>query len=208
MLPMNYKTLETNSCTEFVEKKSRFIGRAFNVTSEEQALGILNEIRSQHWDATHNVYAYVIRDNNIARFSDDGEPAKTAGAPVMNVIMGENLCDCLIIVTRYFGGTLLGAGGLVRAYGKSAKMAVDEAGIAVMTMCIRYSCTVAYTDWGKFQNVIKSASAEIDKSEFAENVYAEVSIDKELSGKLMSEITESFGGGLELSEIEELYMAK
>ncbi len=205
---MNYKTLENSSCTEFVEKKSRFIGRAFHVTSEEQALNILGEIRSQHWDATHNVYAYVIRENNIARFSDDGEPAKTAGAPVMNVITGEGLCDCLIIVTRYFGGTLLGAGGLVRAYGKSAKMAVDEAGIAVMTVCLRYSANLSYPDWGKFQNVMKTVGAEIEKTEFTDNVYAEVSIDKELSGKLLSELTEAFGGGLELEVLEELYLAK
>lgn len=205
---MNYKTVETNSCTEFVEKRSRFIGRAYHVTSEEQALGILNEIRSLHWDATHNVYAYVIRENNIARFSDDGEPAKTAGAPVMNVITGENLVDCLIIVTRYFGGTLLGAGGLVRAYGKSAKMAVDDAGIAVMTMCTRYSCNVPYSDWGKFQNVIKSAGAQLDNSQFAENIYAEISIDKECGGKLISDITDAFGGALELSETENVYLAR
>lgn len=205
---MNYKTLENNSCTEFVEKKSRFIGRAFRVTSEEQALNILAEIRSQHWDATHNVYAYVIRENNIARFSDDGEPAKTAGAPVMNVITGEGLCDCLIIITRYFGGTLLGAGGLVRAYGKSAKMAVDEAGVAVMTMCLRYCANVSYPDWGKFQNVMKTAGAEIEKSEFTDNIYVEISIDKDLSGKLLSELTEAFGGGLELELLEELYLAR
>ena len=205
---MNYKTVETNSCTEFVEKRSRFIGRAYHVTSEDVALGILNEIRNKHWDATHNVYAYVIRDNNIARFSDDGEPAKTAGAPVLNVLMGEGLVDCLVIVTRYFGGTLLGAGGLVRAYSKSAKMAVDEAGIAVMTMCTKYKCEISYSDWGKFQNVMKSSGAEIDESVFAENISAEISIDKELSGKLIAELTDAFGGAINLEKTEDVYLAK
>lgn len=167
---MNYKTLETNSCTEFVEKKSRFIGRAFHVTSEEQAFGILNEIRSQHWDATHNVYAYVLRDGQSRRYSDDGEPSGTAGVPVLDVLLKENITDCVVVATRYFGGVLLGAGGLVRAYSHTSKIAVEAAGIIKMSVCVVMSVTCDYNYYGRLSSLIPEYGGIIEDTVFGENV--------------------------------------
>ena len=123
----NYKTVKNDANAEFIEKKSRFIGYCRPVKSQDEAVNFINEIRSIHRQATHNVYAYILREDNIMRYSDDGEPAGTAGVPVLEVLKKENLTDIAVVVTRYFGGVLLGAGGLVRAYGKSAKLGVDAA---------------------------------------------------------------------------------
>lgn len=117
---------------EFVEKRSKFIGRIWPIDTEAQALEHLKHMRKQHWDATHNVYAYALNDNNIARYSDDGEPSGTAGLPVLEVLQKNKVTNALCVVTRYFGGILLGGGGLVRAYGTTAKLALDAAGICCM----------------------------------------------------------------------------
>ena len=126
---LSWRTIEMDAEFELVEKRSRFIARAFCVTDESTALEKLMQIKTQHRDAAHNVYAYYIRENNIARFSDDGEPGGTAGMPAMDILKKENLVDVMVVVTRYFGGTLLGTGGLVRAYSASAKGAIDAAKI-------------------------------------------------------------------------------
>ena len=111
-----YLTLKQEASDEFYEKRSRFIGYAKPVTTLEQATEFINTIRQKHWDATHNVYAYVLRDGQQRRYSDDGEPSGTAGVPVLDVLLKGNITDCCVVATRYFGGVLLGAGGLVRAY--------------------------------------------------------------------------------------------
>jgi len=118
---MVYKTVSKEGTAEIVEKKSRFIASVKPVSTEEEALEFVSQVKAKYRDARHNVYAYVVTENNISRFTDDGEPSGTAGAPVLDVILKEGLTDVAIVVTRYFGGTLLGTGGLVRAYGKSAK---------------------------------------------------------------------------------------
>ena len=145
---MNYKTINAEGCGEYTEKRSRFIAKAYHVDSEEEAISIIEETRKKYWDARHCVYAYVIRNNNLARFSDDGAPSKSAGAPVMDILSREGLCDCLVTVVRYFGGVLLGVGGLVRAYSKSAKEAIEDAGIVTMAKCSGFSVTLTYSDWG------------------------------------------------------------
>ena len=122
---MQYRTIRAAASAEFVEKRSRFIGYISPVTTQEDAAAFIDSIRSKHWDATHNVPAYIIREGNICRFSDDGEPQGTAGMPALNVLQKEGLTDCVLVVTRYFGGILLGGGGLVRAYSHAAKIAVD-----------------------------------------------------------------------------------
>lgn len=204
---MNYKTINTEGSGEYTEKRSRFIAKAYHVESEEQALSIIEETRKKYWDARHCVYAYIIRSNNIARFSDDGEPSKSAGAPIMDILSRKGISDCLVTVVRYFGGTLLGVGGLVRAYSKSAGDAIDNAGIITMAQCKRFGITVSYSDWGKLQNVVKSAGAEITKSDFAENIYAEITVKSELSEKLRADMTEGFGGLPEISLISEEFSA-
>lgn len=139
----SYRTVSNASETEYVINRSRFIGRCFPVTDESEALSILERIRKQHWDATHNCFAYRLK-SGAARYSDDGEPQGTAGLPMMEVLKKRDLYDLLVISTRYFGGILLGAGGLVRAYTRSASDAVDAAGLVSMEPCALFSVPVAY----------------------------------------------------------------
>ena len=120
-----YKTIKEASSDEFIVKKSRFIGYVKPVKTQEEALEFINEIKTKHWDATHNVHAYCLREGGIRRFSDDGEPQGTAGIPSLDVLLKEEVVDCCVVVTRYFGGIMLGAGGLVRAYSHGAKIALD-----------------------------------------------------------------------------------
>ena len=141
----NYKTVKTENSDEFTEKKSRFIGYAKPVSTENEAIEFVKKIRSKHPDARHNVYAYKVRENNIQRYSDDGEPAGTAGIPVLDVINKEGITDVCIVVTRYFGGTLLGAGGLLRAYTKGAKIAIDASVPVERAYCFLYSVNVDYS---------------------------------------------------------------
>lgn len=198
---MSYRTVVGDGSGEYVEKRSKFIANAYHVESEEEALAIIEETRKKYWDARHCVYAYVIRNNNIARFSDDGEPSKSAGAPIMDILSREGLYDCLITVVRYFGGVLLGVGGLVRAYSVSAKSAIEDAGTVLMEPCSVFGVTVSYSDWGKLQNIVRTDNAQITKSEFSENVYAEITVKSELSEKLRADINEIFNASLELSLI-------
>ncbi|MBM6829192.1 YigZ family protein [Anaerotignum lactatifermentans] len=147
-----YKTILAQAEAEIVEKKSRFIATVRPVKTEEEARAFIDELKKKYWDATHNVFAYQLGERNeIQRFSDDGEPQGTAGMPVLNVLKGEDVKDTAIVVTRYFGGTLLGTGGLVRAYGKAAKEGLLAAGIAELVLYRRYHVTVDYTDSGKVQ---------------------------------------------------------
>ena len=121
-----YTTVLGASEAEFTEKKSRFIGRCFPVETEDEAFAVIADVKKRHWDATHNCYAFIVGENGLTqRFSDDGEPSGTAGMPILDVIKQKGLTNTLIVVTRYFGGILLGAGGLVRAYSKAAASAVD-----------------------------------------------------------------------------------
>ena len=128
---MRYTTVRREAHAGFEEKKSEFIGHVKPVSTEAEALAFLSEIRAKYPDATHNVYAYVLRENNTARYSDDREPQGTAGMPVLDVLRKSEIQDVIVVVTRYFGGTLLGTGGLVRAYTQAAKMALDEGEIVV-----------------------------------------------------------------------------
>ncbi|MBQ1830507.1 MAG: YigZ family protein, partial [Ruminococcus sp.] len=125
----DYKTVAREASDEFVEKRSRFIGYVKPVKTEEEAVAFINQKRSEHWDARHNVYAYSLREGNIKRYSDDGEPSGTAGMPVLDVIVKNEIYDVCVVVTRYFGGVLLGTGGLVRAYSQGSKIALESGGI-------------------------------------------------------------------------------
>ena len=166
----NYKTVSCFDFDEIIEKKSRFIGYIKPVTTEEEAMAFIAEISKKHWDATHNVYAYNIKNGNISRCCDDGEPAKTAGAPVLDVILKEEITDVVIVVTRYFGGTLLGTGGLVKAYSKAAKVAVEKAGIVTMTESAEFILSIPYTLLGKCENEFRSFDVILQKKEFSDDV--------------------------------------
>lgn len=147
-----YTTVEHLAEAEIVEKRSRFIATVKPVSTEEEALEFLNELRQRYWNATHNVYAYVIEENNIMRYSDDGEPSGTAGVPVLDILKKEGLTNLIVVVTRYFGGVLLGTGGLVHAYSKSAKAGVEAAGLIDMVLCREITLKCEYTLLGKLQN--------------------------------------------------------
>lgn len=166
----SYKTIRNEAQDEFIEKHSRFIGYIKPVTTQEQATQFINEIKSRHWDATHNVYAYILREGQVQRYSDDGEPQGTAGVPTLDVLKKEGLTDCVVVVTRYFGGTLLGAGGLVRAYSHGAKIAVDAGGVVTMAPCkiLRVKCD--YNFYGKLLTLIEECSGTVEDSEFSDNV--------------------------------------
>ena len=165
-----YKTVEFENCSEFVEKRSRFIGYVKPVKTQEEAVSFVNSVRSRHWDASHNVYAYVLRDNNIQRYSDDGEPSGTAGVPVLDVILKNGLTDVCVVVTRYFGGILLGAGGLVRAYSHGSKIAIESGGIITMAPCVVLGCEADYSFYSSLVKLLDSFGANIESSDFGESV--------------------------------------
>lgn len=150
-----YRTIERASEIELVIQKSRFIGRCFPVGGEADAAAVLEDVRKRHWDASHNCYAFRIGTGGmLSRSSDDGEPSGTAGAPILNVLARMELCNVLCVVTRYFGGILLGAGGLIRAYSSAASDAARAAGIAEMRPCTRLCLELGYADWAAAENVI------------------------------------------------------
>lgn len=158
-----------DSETEFIERRSRFIGRIWLTETEEEAVAHIKKMREQHWDATHNVYAYIIRDG-ATRYSDDGEPQGTAGMPVLEVLRRENLFNVCCVVTRYFGGILLGAGGLVRAYAHSAKLAVDAAGISIKRVWTNVDIPVPYNLFERVKIELSSFDGVITDVEYSANV--------------------------------------
>ena len=165
-----YKTIGKQASDEFVEKKSRFIGHICPVTTQQQALDFIQSIKTKYWDATHNVYAYVLREGQIRRYSDDGEPQGTAGIPTLDVLLKEELTDCCVVVTRYFGGTLLGAGGLVRAYSHGCKIAVEAGGIVTMALCTSLEVQCDYNFYGRLPSLIAEAGGTVSDTEFADLV--------------------------------------
>ena len=149
-----WTTVKEAATASFVERKSEFIGNITPVKTEEEAIAFVNKIKKQYADAKHNVYAYLLRENNVTRFSDDGEPHGTAGLPVLDVLRKEGVTDVAVVVTRYFGGILLGTGGLVRAYSQGAKMALDAAGKSVVEKLLVFSLRVNYSDLQKAEPIL------------------------------------------------------
>ncbi len=162
-----YKTLRQEAADEVIINKSRFIGYACPCETEEEALAFLQKIRQKHKDATHNCYAYVIGQNaGIMRYSDDGEPGGTAGLPMMEVLKAQGVVNCCVVVTRYFGGVLLGAGGLVRAYTQGTVIALKAAQVVTMEPSQRYMCEVAYPLWDRVTHALKTMPVQLVGSEF------------------------------------------
>ena len=151
-----YRTIKNTARAEIIEKRSRFIATAKPVETEEEAIELINKLRQKYWDATHNVYAYIIEKNNIMRYSDDGEPSGTAGMPVLDILKKECLTNLVVVVTRYFGGILLGTGGLVHAYSKSAKEGVLAAKPIEMALCKETRMKCEYTMLGKIQSELRA----------------------------------------------------
>lgn len=202
-----YKSVKQRSEAEYTVNRSRFIGRCFPVESEEAALCLLGDIRKKHWDATHNCFAYRIGENAAARFSDDGEPGGTAGKPIMDVLTGRGLTNVLCVVTRYFGGILLGAGGLVRAYSKSAADAVTKAGVVSYLPGTILDIPMDYSRYGALEGFIR-ANAEVRNVAFAQNVVVTVAVEDTNLLKFMKEVTERSDGRCTPVTIGTGYMKK
>lgn len=175
-----YKTVtEKYAEDSFVEKKSRFISYVARVEDEDEAKSFIASIQKKHPDATHNCYAYILKGTEIARFSDDGEPQGTAGMPILEVIKREGIVGVCVVVTRYFGGILLGAGGLVRAYAKGAKIGIDKAGVAEFCRHVTFDFTVPYSDYEKVLRDLNKNSVLCHGTDFGENVTLRLSCSKE-----------------------------
>lgn len=198
-----YKTVEKEGVDEFVEKKSRFIGHVKPVKTQQEATEFINSLKSKYWDATHNVYAYVLRENNICRSSDDGEPSGTAGVPVLDVLLKEQLVDVCVVVTRYFGGTLLGAGGLVRAYSHGSKIAVESGGIITMAPCKIMTVSVNYSFYDRMNILLSDSGANIIESDFSDVVNIKFSIKADNKDVLADKLTQQSNGKYSLKEIGE-----
>lgn len=166
----DYTTIQGTATAEIEEKRSRFIANASFVDNEQAALDFLANIRAQHRTARHNVYAYVLREGNRVRYSDDGEPAKTAGLPVLEAIQHSGITDCIIVVTRYFGGTLLGTGGLVRAYTASATAALQQAKIVTVRSCVSVEITIDYSLYERAVLLFQGAGARLEEPVFFDKV--------------------------------------
>ena len=164
-----YRTIASPATAEIVEKKSRFIGQIAPAQAEEEALAFLEAVRAEHRMARHNVYAYVLRSGRV-RYSDDGEPGGTAGMPTLEAVQHADLVDVAVVVTRYFGGILLGTGGLVRAYTDATKAAIDAARIVVVSRCVDIMMEVPYNLYEPACRLAEDAGARVHDTDFAENV--------------------------------------
>lgn len=203
-----YRTIYGYGEDETIINKSRFIGYAMPVETEEEALEFIDKIKVKHRDATHNVYAYVLgKDSNIQRFSDDGEPSGTAGIPVLEVIKKEDLRNTVVVVTRYFGGVKLGTGGLIRAYTKGAKIGLDAGIIIDMILHTKIKIRVDYTLYGKIENYLMNEEYIVDETIFDDGVNIFVYINyKEVESfnKIMADLT---NGNAILEEINDEYIS-
>ena len=202
----SYKTVQQEASDEFVEKRSRFIGYCKPVTTEEEALEFINRIKSKHWDARHNVYAYSLREGQIKRYSDDGEPQGTAGMPVLDVLVKGELTDLVVVVTRYFGGVLLGTGGLVRAYSHSAKLATEASHIIKMEQCLMCTLGCNYNQYGKVSALVAQCGGTVDDSVFGTDVELSFHITQDGFNKLTKELADATCGEVEpVEEFKEFF---
>ena len=203
----DYKTVLENASDEFVEKRSRFIGYCKPVKTEQEAIDFINEKRSEHWNATHNVYSYSLREGNIKRYSDDGEPSGTAGMPVLDVIVKNEIFDVVVVVTRYFGGVLLGTGGLVRAYSHGSKIAVEAAKPVIMQNCLVCEARCAYNQYGKVSSLIIGVGAAVDDTVYESDVLVKFHIKPDLLGTLNKKLADATSGEVTVEQKDEQYFA-
>lgn len=204
-----YHTVYRGGSGEIVEKKSRFIAEVFPVTSEEEAMQYLEEARKRYWDARHHCWAYVLgRNPSAERMSDDGEPAGTAGKPILEVIRGRQITDVLVIVTRYFGGTLLGTGGLVRAYTASAAEGLKHSEIITRFHGFKLRIAADYTSLGKIQYLLAQRKICILESMYTDKVELIVLVPDEEEGALYKEIMDGTNGQAVLEKEQECWFAQ
>lgn len=203
-----YKTLMKRASDEFIVNKSRFIGHGAPVETEEEALDFLSDVRRLHKDASHNCYAYIVGANmGIMRYSDDGEPGGTAGMPIIEVMKARQVTNCAVVATRYFGGVLLGAGGLVRAYSKSAAIALDAAGVGVMYPTARYLMDVEYPALGRMEHFLKGEKAVVEEKTFAQSITFTLRVKCMDEEEFVRNVISASEGRVEPLRMEQMYLA-
>jgi uncharacterized YigZ family protein len=203
---MGYITIKDRAEESFVEKHSEFIGYLAPVSTEEEAIAFINEIRAKHRKATHNVYAYILRDNHTVRYSDDGEPQGTAGVPVLDVLQKRGLTDVCCVVTRYFGGILLGGGGLVRAYSHATSIAIDSATIMDMCSCYQLDFSTDYTLYGRVNYILPDYDVKILSTDFTECVSMSLLVKVENYQALHEKLIDVSNGTISVKKSEEKFM--
>ena len=206
---MSYKVLYQAGQDEIEEKKSRFIAHTLPVTSEEEAVAFLNKIKKEYWDARHNCHAYTIGKNNeCTRCSDDGEPGGTAGKPMLDVLLGEEIRNIVVVVTRYFGGTLLGTGGLVRAYSSSTQAGIRASVIITRIRGLKLNIKTDYNGLGKVQYILGQRGIKLIDSIYTENVELSVLLPLGEVKTVEAEITEGTNGRVKMEEGDECWFAQ
>lgn len=201
-----YKTLLKAASDEFIVNKSRFIGYGSPCETEEEALAFLASIRTKHKDATHNCYAYIIGPNmGVMRYSDDGEPGGTAGMPIIEVMKARGVTNCAVVVTRYFGGVLLGAGGLVRAYSQGAAAALNACGVGVIHPTARYLMEVSYPMLNRMDYFLKDEPILLEDKRFTDVITYDFLIKSEDEEAFLRRVTDLSEGTVEPLRCDELY---
>ena len=202
----NYKIISQEFGSELIEKKSRFIATIRPTDTEEEAIAFVEEMKKKYWDAKHNCHAFIIGKNaQITRCSDDGEPGGTAGRPMLELLMKEELRNICVVVTRYFGGTLLGTGGLIRAYTGAVKKVLDEIEIKTMQECVSLSIKTDYNGIGKVQYILAQNEIIIEKSEYLEIVELTATIPSIKVEAVKKELIEATGAKAKLEEKYKFY---
>lgn len=191
---MEYITVKEEAADEFVEKRSRFIGTCRPVRTEAEALEFIARMKTKYWDASHNVYAYILRENGVQRFSDDGEPQGTAGIPVIDTLKKAGVVDTVVVATRYFGGILLGGGGLIRAYSHTASIALAAAQKITMRECLLLSLSCEYSLYGKAAAVVPECGGVADETEFLEQVTIRFHLAPDRLGTLERKLADATSG--------------
>ncbi len=192
-----FLTIMDEHSAEITETRSRFIATVAHVETEDEAFAFINNKKTQYWDARHNVYAFVLSEGNICRYSDDNEPHGTAGKPVLDVIMGRNLKNVVVVVTRYFGGILLGTGGLVRAYSSSAAAAVDSAKLYELRNCVSFGITCNYNQYDIVKKIAEKYNATVN-SVFLTNIVMDVALEECYEDEFIATVIDTLGGNVKL----------
>ncbi len=201
-----YKIIIEGGTGQIEEKKSVFIANTMPVQTEEEAIAYIETMKKKYWDARHNCYAYILGDKaQVVRFSDDGEPSGTAGKPILEVLLGMEVRNVMIVVTRYFGGTLLGTGGLVRAYTQAAKAGMENSRIATMIYGVCLHITTDYNGIGKIQYILGMRNITIEEPSYTDVVSLKVKVPYEAQESIRKEITEATAGKARIEQAESLY---
>ena len=199
-----YLTIRTGAEAEYVDRRSRFIAAIQPVSDEAAALEFIAARKKKYWDARHNVHAYVLR-NGVSRFSDDGEPQGTAGLPMLETLQKRGLTDCVVVVTRYFGGILLGTGGLVRAYSQSTSLAIDAAGVGECRPCAVGEIVCDYAQYGRVAPLVSEYGGRVTDTAFAEGVTLTVLLPSDMVQAFEAELTDVSAGTLTFCQNDEIF---